>query len=63
MKVVGRDRGFRSRMPVTLLDLIQRQTIIDGRPSILPLGDRFHMAKKLVQTLYVMHAMGWVHKK
>ena len=62
-KEVGRDGGLKSRKPVTLLDLIRRETIIDGRPSILPLGDRFHMARKLAQTLYVIHAVGWVHKK
>ena len=62
-KGVGKDRGLRLWTPVTLLHLIRRETIIDGRPSILPLGDRFHMARKLAQTLYVIHAMGWVHKK
>ena len=62
-KRFGRDGGLSSRMPVTLLDLIEQQTTVDGRPSILPLGDRFHIARKLAQTLYVMHAMGWVHKE
>ena len=60
---VARNSGLRSRTPVTLLDLIRQETIIGGRPSILPLGDRFHVARKLAQTLYVIHAMGWVHKK
>ena len=62
-KGLGRDGGLSSRTPMTLLDFIQQQTTIDGKPNILPLGDRFHIARKLAQTLYVMHAMGWVHKK
>ena len=75
MKVSGRDDGFTSWVPVTLLDLIEQEVgdTLDGRPSLLlpghrrpsllPLGDRFSIARKLAQTLYVMHAMGWVHKK
>ena len=35
-KGVGKDRGLKSWMPMTLLHLIRRETIIDGRPSILP---------------------------
>lgn len=62
-KGFGIDGGLSSRTPVTLLDLIRQETTIGGGPGILPLGDRFHIARKLAQTLYVMHAMGWVHKK
>lgn len=31
--------------------------------NILPLGDRFRLACSLAQSLYAMHAVGWVHKK
>lgn len=46
----------KQRLPQTLLDRIEKG-------NILPLGDRFNLARKLARTLYVMHTAGWVHKK
>lgn len=51
-------RGIsKPRLPRTLSEHIE-----DGT-GILPLGDRFSLARKLARSLYVMHATGWVHKK
>ena len=52
------------RMPKTLHDLLghapqQGQTTT----NIIPLGDRFRLARSLAQSLYAMHAVEWVHKK
>lgn len=51
------------RMPTTLLDMLDQRQTADKMPSILPLGDRFRLATNLAQSLYVMHAAGWIHKK
>ena len=52
------------RMPKTLHDLLLQASNDDGlRPNIFPLGDRFRLACSLAQSLYAMHAIGWVHKK
>lgn len=57
------DRGIsKPRLPQTLLERINKATI-DAEPTILPLGVRFNLARKLARSLYVMHAAGWVHKK
>ena len=53
----------RPRKPTTLLDMLNRRQTADRLPSILPLGDRFRLATNLAQSLYVMHAAGWIHKK
>ena len=51
-------------MPKTLDDLLKQAQKKDGIMSdILPLGDRFRLACSLAQSLYAMHAVGWVHKK
>lgn len=52
------------RMPKTLHDLLEQASVENGtRSNILPLGDRFRLACSLAQSLYAMHAIGWVHKK
>ena len=52
------------RMPKTLHDLLEQAPHQDGIIfNILPLGDRFRLACSLAQSLYAMHAVGWVHKK
>ena len=53
----------RPRMPKTLLDMLNQAQTPDRLPSILSLGDRFRLATNLAQSLYVMHAAGWIHKK
>lgn len=54
----ARKRGIsKARLPRTLLEHIEKGT------SILPLGDRFNVARRLGGSLYVLHATGWVHKK
>ena len=50
-------------MPKTLLELLEQNIGVDESPTLLPLGVRFLLAQKLVQSLYVMHTTGWVHKK
>ena len=52
-----------SRLPRTLQDLLEEGSRRDGSPEILPLGSRFRLACSLAESLYVMHATGWVHKK
>jgi len=47
------------RRPVTLLDLLKNMEIPDG----LDLGSRFALARRLIQSVLVLHAAGWVHKK
>ena len=49
-------RAAELRKPQSLLDMIDEE-------KILPLGDRFQLARDLAQCLYVLHATGWVHKK
>jgi hypothetical protein len=46
------------RRPVTLLSLLTRGPIPD-----LDLGARFALAKRLIQSILVLHAAGWMHKK
>ena len=50
------------RLPQTLLERIEEATMTK-KSVILPLGDRFHLARQLARSLYVMHTAGWVHKK
>ena len=55
------DDVFRRRKPSSLLSLIEatkRQI-----PEALDLGSRITLAKKLAQSLLVLQAAGWVHKK
>ena len=51
----------RYRKPTTLLQVLN-QTAQSSR-SLLDLGIRFKLARKLVQSIYILHAAGWVHKK
>ncbi|KAK4226756.1 hypothetical protein QBC38DRAFT_392697 [Podospora fimiseda] len=44
------------RMPTNLRDLIQKH-------SPLNLGIRFNLAKKLLESVYLMHTAGWIHRK
>jgi hypothetical protein len=52
---------FRRRKPVSLTLLIE--TTKDRIPEGLDLGSRIALARKLAQSLLVLHAAGWVHKK
>ena len=53
-----------TRIPQTLHDLLEQVSNEDAiKSNILPLGDRFRLACTLAQSLYAMHAIGWVHKK
>jgi len=48
------------RMPVSLKELLDKR-----HPScihMLDLGDRFRLAKKLVDAVHMMHCVGWIHK-
>lgn len=51
------------RVPESLLDMLGRDIRRGGSSGILPLGQRFSLARALAQSLYVLHATGWVHKK
>ncbi|KAE8448009.1 hypothetical protein EG329_009932 [Mollisiaceae sp. DMI_Dod_QoI] len=48
------------RMPVSLRELMERKH--PSCPGVLDLGLRFKLAKKLVQSVHMMHCVGWVHK-
>lgn len=45
-----------SRKPSFLSEMIKTEPILD-------LGDRFVIAKKLAQSLFVLHSSSWVHKR
>lgn len=49
--------------PVTLLGLIEKSADPRRSASILDLGIRFQLAKQLAQSVLILHAAGWVHKK
>lgn len=51
------------RRPKSLLEKLQEAQGASGSSTILPLGNRFQLARNLAESLYVMHATGWVHKK
>ncbi|MCJ1428544.1 hypothetical protein MMC29_006454 [Sticta canariensis] len=51
-----------TRKPISLLELIENAVDSNGAPILLDLGIRFRLANKLVHSIYVMHAVGWVHK-
>lgn len=52
----------KNRKPISLLELYEKNVDSKGAPGILDLGIRFQLAKKIVHSIYVMHAVGWVHK-
>ncbi|KAL2258236.1 hypothetical protein VTK26DRAFT_8540 [Humicola hyalothermophila] len=45
------------RMPTSLRDLILKR-----EPGGIPLGIRFKIAKKLLDSVYLMHTAGWIHR-
>ncbi|KAI9777454.1 MAG: hypothetical protein M1839_008866 [Geoglossum umbratile] len=47
------------RTPVPLLQLIEQTA---GAKGVLDLGIRFSIARKLIESIYILHATGWVHK-
>lgn len=49
------------RKPISLLQMLD-QTAHSGR-RVLDLGIRFKLAKKLVQSIYILHTAGWIHRK
>jgi hypothetical protein len=49
--------------PVSLLNLLERSSDPDSSETILDLGIRFQLAKALVQSVLILHAAGWLHKK
>lgn len=51
----------RLRKPIPLLELLD-QTARSSK-NLLDLGIRFKLARQLVQSIYILHAAGWVHKK
>ena len=50
------------RLPQTLRQRIHVDSF-GNKPVMVPLGDRFNLARKLARSLYVMHTAGWLHKK
>ena len=49
--------------PVSLLRLLERSADPAKSESILDLGLRFRLAKKLVQSVLILHVTGLLHKK
>ena len=47
-----------SCLPSTLSELLE-----SGSSTMLPLGERFVLARKLTRSLYLIHAAGFVHEK
>ena len=50
------------RKPVTLFELLGTSTRIASFRGVLDLKIRFQLARQLVQSIYILHAVGWVHK-
>jgi hypothetical protein len=48
------------RMPVSLKELLERKHA--ACQQMLELGARFRLAKKLVDSVHMMHCVGWIHK-
>jgi hypothetical protein len=53
----------KSRKPVSLLHLLRTTSKPLSGTIMLDLSVRFRLAKQLVQSVYVMHAAGLLHKK
>lgn len=49
------------RKPVSLLSLLEKQA--DKIPESLKLATRIGIGRKIAQSLLLVHASGWVHKK
>lgn len=50
----------KKRMPFSLMELLEKKH--PSCPTVLDLGIRFRLAKKLVDAVNMMHCVGWVHK-
>jgi hypothetical protein len=50
----------KKRMPVSLLELLEKKH--PSCQTVLDLGIRFRLAKKLVDAVHMMHCVSWVHK-
>jgi hypothetical protein len=50
------------RKPVSLLSLLRTPADL-GKSAVVGLGVRFNIIKQLAQSLYFLHAAGWVHVK
>ncbi|MCJ1267369.1 hypothetical protein MMC22_007254 [Lobaria immixta] len=48
----------KNRKPISLLELYEKNVDSKGAPGILDLGIRFQLAKKIIHSIYVMHAVG-----
>jgi len=48
------------RMPVSLMELLEKRH--SSCLTVLDLGIRFRLAKRLVDAVHMMHCVGWVHK-
>ena len=51
----------RLRKPIPLSELLDHTA--RSSKDLLDLGIRFRLARKLVQSIYILHAAGWLHKK
>ena len=51
------------RRPVSLFELLEESVRTASYRSVLDLKIRFQLARQLVQSIYILHAVGWVHKK
>ena len=50
----------KKRMPFSLMELLEKKH--PSSQTVLDLGIRFRLAKKLVDAVHMMHCVGWVHK-
>lgn len=50
----------KKRMPFSLMELLEKRH--PSCQTVLDLGIRFRLAKKLVDAVQMMHCVGWVHK-
>ena len=51
----------RLRKPIALSELLDRTA--GSSRNVLDLGIRFRLARQLIQSIYILHASGWIHKK
>jgi hypothetical protein len=49
--------------PVSLLNVLEKSAGTNGTARIMDLAIRFQLAKQLVQSVLILHAAGWLHKK
>lgn len=60
--ICTQDYPLQARKPISLSNLIEIAGNSQDARVILDLGIRFRIAKNIVHGIYVMHAVGWVHK-